>query len=385
MEDKNKKNRDFPRVLMTMISLGVMLGAFNHCVIEAPKSPTKSSGSSFSSTETTSTPTSPTAPSVPAPTIPTPTTPSLSAGEEFFETTVKPAFQSRCMICHTEPVNNPPLPGPLSIYDYNQMRVKLLNGTTATNNELVQKVQGMIAHSGGNQCGGSSPICQNLQDWYAQEMGSTGGGTTTPPNPVNGLTGMVSLVSSTGKVTGYAGDTTNPSTIVGVNFYLDGPTGAGILLNNTPFSASEVGFNGGIAGSHAYSFYIPSIYRDGQQYLLYAYAVDPQTSEEVELQGSPYTFTAYIQTILGYNYYTNTVKPILDNQCASCHAFSYDQNYANLISPSPANGGTAMNNEMINMPSGSHMGENHPGGNICGNKNNSPCSEFQTWWDLEFN
>lgn len=379
---ENKKQT--PRIVITLIALGTMLAAFNHCVIEPPKKATKSSGRSLSSEstgDTTEAADSPQSPNPsPSPTVPTPTTPTLSQGQQFFQDTVSPAFQNQCMTCHTEPVNNPPLPGPLTIFNYDQMKEKLLNGGAA-NNELIRKVQGQISHAGGNQCASNPTICQNLQDWYAQEIGQP----TTPPAPTNGVSGMVSIVSALGKVTGYAGNPGDPSETVYVNFYLDGPAGTGILLNNAPMPANQAGFNGGISGNHAFTYYIPVLYRDGQNYQLYAYAVNEDNGEEVALQGSPYAFSAYVSSILGYNYYVNTVKPLLDNRCSACHAFSYDQNFSSLLTPSPNNGGTERNNEMINMPSGGNMGVSHPGGNLCGSKDNSPCVEIQQWWQNEFN
>jgi hypothetical protein len=271
------------------------------------------------------------------------------------------------------------------------MRVKVLNGTSGADNELINKIQGIIGHAGGNRCPGgvTDTVCQVVADWYQQEMAApapspnpTPAPTPTPP-PVNGVTGAISVITSTGKVTGYAGDSTDPNKTLGVNFYLDGPSGAGILLTNTPIQANLAGFNGGIAGAHAFNYFIPILYRDGISHTLYAYADD--NGIETELMGSPYTFTAYTSTIEGFNYYNGTVKPLLDQRCSQCHAFTYDQNFSSLLTPSPANGGSMTNNEMINMPSGSSMGNNHPGGNICGTKDNSPCVEIQMWWDLEFN
>ncbi len=381
----DKKNQS-PRILITLITLGTMLAAFNHCVIEPPKKATKSSARSVSSESSSDTNTA-TTPDTPqqnngsgSPSVPTPTVPALSQGEEFFNNTIEPAFQNQCMACHTAPVNNPAVPGPLSIFDYSQMRVKLLNGG-ATNNELIRKVQGMISHVGGNQCAANPTICQNLQDWYAQEINQP----TTPPPPTNGVSGMVSVISPLGRVTGYAGNLSDPTETIYVNFYIDGPAGTGVLINNEPIAANEAGFNGGISGSHAFTFFVPVLYRDGVEYQLYAYAVNRDNGEETALQGSPYSFSAYVSSIIGYNYYVNTVKPLLDARCASCHAFSYDQNFSSLLSPSPANGGSERDNEMINMPAGSHMGRNHPGGNICGSKDNSPCVEIQQWWQNEFN
>jgi hypothetical protein len=392
--DNNGGNDPF-KIIFVLIFLAMTLGAFTHCVIEPPKSATNKNSRATSSVETT-TADVPYFPTQVTPTpFPTPTAPMGNPGLDFFNQTVLPNFQNACMVCHADPSTNPPLPGPLSIFNYNSMRVKLLNGTSATDNELIRKMQNILGHAGGNRCpnGATDTVCQVVVDWYSQEQAPVNPTPPTVPVPtptptpppvnVNGVTGMISVVSSTGKATGYAGDTTVPTKTLGVNFYLDGPSGAGILLNNAAIQANLSGFNGGIAGAHAFTFYIPILYRDGVSHTLYVYADDGGI--ETELQGSPYTFTAYTSTIEGFNYYNGTVKPLLDNRCSACHAFSYDQNFSSLITPSPANGGTMTNNEMINMPSGGSMGRNHPGGNLCGSKDNSPCVEIQMWWDLEFN
>ncbi len=393
-EPGNGKNDPF-KIIFVLIFLAMTLGSFTHCVIEPPKSATKKNARSTSSLNNGEE-SGLSDPLFPSPTEPTPPPSNESAGERFFNESVRTNFENNCMVCHADPSTNPPVPGPLTIYNYEQMKTKLFNGSGATDNELLQKMQNIIGHAGGNRCPGgvTDPICQVVVDWYQQEQVQVAPPSETPeptpqptpaptPDPATGVTGMVSVVTSQGKVTGYAGDTTDPSRTMPVNFYLDGPSGAGILLNNSPIQANLAGFNGGISGAHAFNFYIPILYRDGVSHTLYVYA--DNNGMDVPLQGSPYTFTAYASTVEGFNYYTNTVKPLLDVRCSSCHAFSYDQNFSSLLTPSPANGGSMINNEMINMPSGGNMGVNHPGGNICGSKDNSPCVEIQMWWDLEFN
>lgn len=381
-------DKDPFKIVLVFIFLAMTLGSFTHCVIEPPKQATKKNSRSTSSLNENVNNTAD--PLIPTPTQPTPTVtptpaPVGNPGLDHFNNVVLPNFQSTCMVCHAEPVANPPLPGPLSIYDYNQMRVKLGNGTSSTDNELIRKMQGIIGHAGGNRCPGgtSDTVCQVVVDWYQTEFSSTTPAPTPTPDPVTGGMGAITVVTSRGKASGYAADPADPSKNQSVNFYLDGPSGAGILLNSSPISANLSGFNGGVQGNHAFSYYIPILYRDGQSHLLYVYGVDG--ADEYELQGSPYTFSAYTSTIEGFNYYNGTVKPMLDQRCSGCHAFSYDQNFSSLLTPSPANGGTMTNNEMINMPSGGNMGTNHPGGNICGSKDGSPCAEMQVWWMLEFN
>jgi mono/diheme cytochrome c family protein len=376
------------KIALSVSGIIFLLAGFTHCVIEPPKSATKVNSRGTASSTDTATETSTATP--PTPVTPTPVTPApvppvgSDPGREFFDQTVLPNFQNNCMVCHTEPINQPPLPGPLTIYNYDQMKASISTGTNATDNNLVRKVQGLIGHAGGNRCPGgiNDAICKNITDWYAIEFQAPPI-TPSPPPVAQGLAGMVTVVSSLGKVSGYAANAQNLASTVGVNFYLDGPSGAGILLNNAPISANQAGFNGGYTGAHAFSYFLPILYRDGLSHTLYAYAVE--NNVETQLQGSPYTFTAYVSSIDGYNYYNATVRPLLQQRCASCHSINYDQHFGSLLSPSPANGGTMTDNEMINMPAGRNMNTNHPGGNLCGSKDNSPCVELQTWWDLEFN
>lgn len=386
-QEHPQKGKDPFKIILVFIFLAMTLGSFTHCVIEPPKQATKKNSrtaASTNNTEDNNDSNTVTIPPQPTP-IPTIAPPIGNPGLDFFNQNVAVNFQNNCMVCHAEPVQNPPLPGPLTIYNYDLMKVKLLNGSSATDNELIRKMQGIIGHAGGNRCPGGTAdaVCQSVLDWYAMEAQPTTPVPTPTPDPITGSMGAISVITSMGKITGYAADPANPGKTLGVNFYLDGPSGAGTLLNGSPIQANLAGFNGGVAGTHAFNYYVPILYRDGMAHTIHAYAVDGST--ESLLQGSPYNFTAYTSTIEGFNYYNGTVKPMLDQRCSGCHAFSYDQNFSSLLTPSPANGGSATNNEMINMPSGGNMGNNHPGGNICGSKDNSPCNEIQTWWDLEFN
>ena len=47
------------------------------------------------------------------------------------------------------------------------MREKLLNGSNATDNELIRKMQGILGHAGGNRCPGGTTdtVCQVVVDW----------------------------------------------------------------------------------------------------------------------------------------------------------------------------------------------------------------------------
>ena len=100
------------------------------------------------------------------------------------------------------------------------------------------------------------------------------------------------------------------------------------------------------------------------------------------LPGMPVSYTAYTPSAAGISYFNQNVIPALANSCAACHSTNLEAQFAGLLTPTPANGGTATNNSLVIKGSG---GDGHGGGNVCGGQNGSPCSQFQTWWDIEFN
>ena len=123
------------------------------------------------------------------------------------------------MVCHTEPVNNPPIPGPLSIYTYDLMRAKLMNGNNGTDNELIRKVQMIPTHAGGNRCPGglNDVICMQLQEWYNRELPNP----VPPPAPNPQGNGAISDIDSRGKITAGAANPADPTMTVNVKFYVD--------------------------------------------------------------------------------------------------------------------------------------------------------------------
>jgi hypothetical protein len=311
---------------------------------------------SISSTEQTSLPTEISTPSA-----------DYANAYSYYEEVINPKLeQQSCFLCHSSSGG-----APLSITNYDDLKGMLLDG------KLIGKMTGSQSHGGGVKCSSStSDICENFSEWYALEFSQNN---QQPPsqgnNAVNMLTGGIDTVSALGKVTGHAAKRDAPSETQVVEFYFDGPKGMGQLIGTV--NANLPG--GEVSGNHGFIFFIPTQYRDGQARQLYAYVGNES------ILSSPRTVRAYTPSIEGFDYYQANVKPALDNRCARCHAVNYDQHFNSLLSPTPSGGGTATNNEMINMPSGSHNGVNHPGGNICGDKNSSPCFEIQTWWGIEFN
>lgn len=301
---------------------------------------------------------------------PTPTPPGGSgAGQTYFNSTVMPMFNSRCISCHNEPRFGGT--APLSIYTYSNMRALLTSGTGSLNNALINRMQGIISHTGGNTCFtgvAQTPCAEVIAWWNTENPGAPSGA---------GFIGGIDLINETGTVYGWAQNVNNPTAAVNVIFY-DGPAGTGTLIGNV--TANQVG-PGGPGLNHYFTYDLPAAYRNGTNRTLYAYAASAIAANQ--LPASPKNYVAYTPRAAGQTYYTNTLRPMLVNRCAGCHSqteLDYQFKYYDLISPTPAAGGTALNNKLINKAAGMA----HNGGNICGNKNTAPCSQIQQWWILEF-
>jgi hypothetical protein len=179
-----------------------------------------------------------------------------------------------------------------------------------------------------------------------------------------------------GKVSGWAREAHNAAGVVSVYVFADGNAATGVALGSV--IANQPG-PGGAHGGHYFVYQLPDNWRDGKRHTLYAYA-----SSAVEanlLTGSAQTFVAYLPRAEGEFYYNQTLLPLLHARCAPCHAPSYLDNYKFLVTPTPLDGGSALNNTLINKPSGAVA---HFGGNLCGDKNSAPCLQMQQWWKLEF-
>lgn len=374
----NSQNKRWLQVISSVSLVLVVLFSYTHCVVQSPK---KTARKKASTTDESSTSTTTNTGNTGSTGNTGNTGSTTGAGETFFNQNVKTVFEANCMFCHDLPQNNPPVPGPITIYDYAAMKQMMMNGTGTTQNELMNKLQSITAHTGGNRCpsGVSDPICDVVVQWHALEDptatgGNTGGNQMTP-------TGDVLDITALGKVTGWAANPTDNNELVTVKFYLDGEQGgAGTFIGST--IAANAGFNGGYAGNHAFQYYIPLSYRDGSTHQLYVYA--SSNNQDYLVSQTPWTFAAYTTSSAGFTFYQQSIKPLLDTRCATCHAVNYDLHFNNLLDPTPANGGSATNNQMVGMPAGSFGGVNHPGGNICGGINGSPCDLIQQWWTIEF-
>jgi hypothetical protein len=294
------------------------------------------------------------------------------AGLTFFEQKVLPVFQAKCVSCHADPRQQVEIRGPLSIYSYNSMKAKLINGASSSDNDLVNKASNKINHEGGDRCAGrmdTSP-CKDISAWYIAEMGDN----SENSNP--GLSGRVFEITPLGKIIGWAYNPGDASQELSVSFYIDGPAGIGTKLG--PFVANRSGADNNTSGNHAFLVDIPLQFRDKKKHSLHAYALID--GKEVELSTDPYSFTAYALSEAGRAFYNANVANAVTG-CAGCHALSYEQHFYALVSPAPSEGGTATNNVLINK-AGVRNGTAHGGGNRCAGGN--PCNVFQQWWTREF-
>lgn len=281
-----------------------------------------------------------------------------STGSRYFEETIFPLFTAQCASCHADPRMNPPQRGPLTIFSYVNMRAMLEDGGSASDNRLSRKVRNVDVHGGGNRCsaGPTGTPCKELMEWWRLEFGAD-----------SGFDGRVTSVSVSGDVFGYAVDTRDEKLTVTARLFVDGK-----LSIETP--ASVAGADGNYAGDHAFRVVLPVAARDGKEHTLQVYVGDVPV-------GAPVKYTAYAPKDAGRAYFTSTVAPALNGRCGSCHVVQYEVQYGALLAPAPSKGGTATANTLIDYAAG---GNGHPGGNVCGGKNGSPCSLFQTWWNMEF-
>jgi hypothetical protein len=295
-------------------------------------------------------------------------------GEAYFTRAVLPLLEAKCATCHADPRIKVDVRGPLSIYSYSKLKSFLTTGTSAADNGLLDKIRNVQSHGGGNRCtaGLAATPCKELIAWWQFEMGDDDDQGGTAPSAGKG--GKIFDVSSLGRVLGWAADQGDQAAQVTVALYLDGAKGTGTAVGTV--KADKAGADGNTPGDHAFQFDLPETARNGKPHKLYAYV------DDVLIGGAAFTFTSYAFTKAGRDYYEANVKGQLA-QCAGCHTVSYEQQYYSMIAPSPAQGGTATNNQLINKPSQTN-GVSHGGGQRCTSANAAPCTQFQQWWKLEF-
>jgi len=253
-------------------------------------------------------------------------------------------------------------------------------------------ILGIVVVTLGQACGKLEAISENQTD--ATSSGGGGGtpspgqicppGSTLPICQTGGggggnanAFGFANTVSALGTISGEAKNPAALTTPVTVYFFINGPQGTGTSAGSILANQPSLGNQG---GANRFVYTLPTEFRNGVTRQLYIYTMINGVYQQ--LGGSPQTYTAYTPTAAGQAYYESTVRPQLQTRCQNCHGVLYAGHYANLLNPTKAGGGTALNNELINKMAGM----NHGGGNFCGGgKNAAPCSLIQQWWNLEFN
>ncbi|MBI1862178.1 MAG: hypothetical protein HYR96_14790 [Deltaproteobacteria bacterium] len=291
----------------------------------------------------------------------------------YFANTVALSFQAQCTSCHNDPRFGGS--GGLTIYSYDKMVAQLLNGSSPDTNSLMSRMRNQIAHTGGDVCSGSSnnSPCFEVKIWWAKEVASRGGVTSSSP------IGQITLMTNRGQVLGWAVDIGAQTSPVVINFYIDGPKGTGTLIGST--TANLATPPSGFSGNHGFNFQIPAAYRNGTNHTLFTDAPSLSGGTASVLSKSPYNYLLYSPTTAGTNYFNNTVKNGIGS-CLTCHSTFNDYEsmyYDHLSLPAKNQGGSATNNLLVIKGNG---GNSHGGGNVCGG--GAPCTLFQTWWAMEF-
>lgn len=304
----------------------------------------------------------------PIPGCPAPPCTSAPTPQTYFTSTVKPLLESpRCNTCHALPFQGGT--APLTIFDYAPAK-RLLGGggTSSVNNNFINRPQGLNGHTNNCSAGLLATPCKEIMAWWEAEYGRDTSGR---------FVGQLEYVSSTGNISGWAVDVDNINSAVQVRVYADGAAGTGTLL--TTLSANQSGSPTTYPGNHAFVYDLPAAYRNAQPHDLYIYIVSG--AQNFVLQGTPIRYTAYTPRAAGMQYFQQTVAPLLQSNCGSCHGVDYMYFYYSLLNLPPHLGGTATDNLLINKPSATVT---HGGGNRCGNKNSAPCLQIQEWWRREF-
>lgn len=293
-------------------------------------------------------------------------------GKAYFDDIVSPQFAITCSSCHTtgEAGGN----SKTFIFDYKSVFTLLSTSNSATTNSVYSTVRNLKGtHPGGDVCatlGEKDPVCKSLIEWWKIEFEKSSANSQ--------LEARVLSISEFGSLYGYARSVASPSSQLTIEIYVDGDRASGTGLGSV--MASEKGSGGNFEG-HYFNFQMSEMYLDGKPHQIYVYAID--AGQAYLIAGKAIPATMYAPKPDGKKFFDENLSGVLQKNCSSCHQdFDYDTYYMALISPTPAQGGTASNNFLIQKISG---GKTHSGGNVCGSVNNSPCSLIQQWWAREFN
>ncbi len=299
---------------------------------------------------------------------PLPATP--TNGPSYFSQIVKSKFTQKCSACHVEGFPNSM--GPVTIYDYATMKTKLMSGSSATNNGLIDKVRNLVSHTGGNQCPGgiNDTPCKEISAWWVLE---NGGSTNPPPNNGLAIRGGIEYNSVNGLLSGFAADPARLNDIATVTFYIDGAKGVGTMIGSVSANLSSFDPN---YPNRAFNFQLPNMYLDGRSHNIYAYGRTNAVAEILLLN----TYFVSISYAKSANWSNSAVANNIRNTCNSCHDLDMQTAYDMVANPLKAKGGTSTNNDLYRFAS--NAGGVHGGGNVC-NRNNV-CQSIPSYWTQEF-
>ena len=210
----------------------------------------------------------------------------------------------------------------------------------------------------------------------AEDVKSTTEETYVAPESIGRLASKIEYVTSEGKVSGYAMDLKNASAILKIIFYIGGDYTTGEY-------AGEIIAKDKLAGQysgHYFTHQLPVSYGDGKGKFIYAYAL--AAKPEYEMKPGKLDFIFYAPK--AEDFFNSKVAPhIAANACTRCHGWNYRTlMYGPLTIPTPAAGGSQINNKFLRKMSGI---EGHAGGNFCpGGSNTGFCADIQSWWRAEF-
>jgi len=188
----------------------------------------------------------------------------------------------------------------------------------------------------------------------------------------------MSFNQQTGGITGYAYNSNNPSQLISIQFYINGPMGSGTYLGSV--DANQVLIAEGNADG--FSFQPAAAYMDSAPRKLYAYMVPSGASSATLIGGAAVDYFAGADS-RGLAYFNANLANTLATQCVKCHGNTWSNYYTtrgNLGDPTPLSGGTATNNTFYQFIS--NQGGVHPGGNQC--SGNNLCNEVETWYSMDF-
>lgn len=106
-----------------------------------------------------------------------------------------------------------------------------------------------------------------------------------PPNQNQRPVGALDLIDAQGIARGWTRDPNAPNYSIQAHFFVDGPEGQGQLAG-----ATVANQNRSDVGNHAFTFIIPTRFRDGQTHRIYAYGLDASGGPNGQLLQSPMSF-----------------------------------------------------------------------------------------------